>query len=694
MLAALPNYSRHTLILPEARMIRLRVLICFGALATLIAGALLAAPQAGKTQLDQARARKAAGDLQGATEGFEKVVADFAASDRNAAARALVELGEIFDTLGQDGRARGFYERVRNDFRDQAAEAKIATDRLAQTATRIMQAANSPGAGANRVPSKITIRTPYADDIYGFALSPDGKTLVFQGTSPEGRKMLWRQAVDASQKPEPITGTEGTGANAHPFFSPDGKTIAFFSKQKLWQIDLAGGTPKPLAEAPSVWGASWRGGSIIMSVHVRGQIEALEDGRIRPLTNQTTLLLSPEFIDDRRFIYFVRDGGGRGKLEVGSLDGSPAAANGLPTAQAAAFTQGHLLYVTAEGALNAVPFDTARLAATGAPNLLADRVGRENRLAGIAAFAVSAAGPVAYRETAVTKRRMLWMDRAGALVGTLGSVDDSSMESPRVSPDGRAVLYFRQVGSPMGSVWAVDGETGSQRMLQDSSTTAIWSPGGDRIVLSTLRNGIPTLITRPSNAPDSAGQVVTTSSAAFPDDLAQNGALLYRAGTGQGVGATLRGDLLVILPNQSSPVPVAQTPATERNGRFSPDGAWIAYQSDESGRNEVYIQPFPGTIAQRQRLSLNGGVSPQWGRKGRELYFISADNHLMTATAQTIVNGERRSIEFSTPKPLFNAPLPPGAEYDTALDGDRFLIIAPVEETPPIIVLSNWQATR
>jgi hypothetical protein len=395
----------------------------------------------------------------------------------------------------------------------------------------------------------------------------------------------------------------------------------------------------------------------------------------------------------------MRDGGGHGRIEVGSLDGtlgSAASASGLPAAYAMAFTQGHLVYVTPDGLLNALPFDSSRLAVIGPPTLLTNRVGTEGRLAGVAAFAVSTAGAVAYREAAILKKQMLWMNRAGDLIGTLGPVDDSSMESPRVSPDGRTVLFYRQTGSPMGSVWAIDGEIGTQRMLQDSATNAIWSPAGDRIILSTLRNGSPTLIDRQVGAPDSAGQVLTTSSAAFPEDLAQNGALLYRAGAGMGYGATLGGDLLVISPNlnQTAPMPVAQTPATERNGRFSPDGNWIAYQSDESGRNEVYIQPFPGTIGQRQRLSLNGGVSPQWGRKGRELYFISADSHLMVASAEVTANGNRRSIEFSTPKPLFSAPLPPGAEYDAVRDGDRFLIIASVEETPPIIVLSNWQPAR
>jgi serine/threonine-protein kinase len=149
---------------------------------------------------------------------------------------------------------------------------------------------------------------------------------------------------------------------------------------------------------------------------------------------------------------------------------------------------------------------------------------------------------------------------------------------------------------------------------------------------------------------------------------------------------------MVLPAPRATPVTVAQTPASERNGRFSSDGRWIAYQSDQTGRNEIYVQPFPGTIDQRQRVSLNGGTSPQWGRKGRELYFMSADNHLMVAAANP--TSEKGSLEFNTPKQLFRSPLPQGTEYDTTLDGDRFLILSPAGEPPPIIVLSNWIPER
>src|SRR6185295_16238051 len=121
---------------------------------------------------------------------------------------------------------------------------------------------------------KITIKTPFADDVYSFALSPDGQTLVFQGTAPDGKSSLWRQAVDASQKPEPIAGTEGAGEAAFPFFSPDGRSVLFFARQRLFQVDLAGGTPKNLAPAPTPAGGSWKGGPVLFSGQgLRSQME-------------------------------------------------------------------------------------------------------------------------------------------------------------------------------------------------------------------------------------------------------------------------------------------------------------------------------------------------------------------------------------------------------------------------------------
>jgi dipeptidyl aminopeptidase/acylaminoacyl peptidase len=296
---------------------------------------------------------------------------------------------------------------------------------------------------------------------------------------------------------------------------------------------------------------------------------------------------------------------------------------------------------------------------------------------------------------------MLWMDRTGALLGMVGAPDSATPGNPHLSPDGRSVLFLRQVGVSAGSTWIMDTVTGAQRMFQDGGVGAIWSPGGDAVTFCIINNSGPLFVTRAANsapgAPTAArGRPVVGygNNCVFPEDISAGGHMVYRMG-----GYTLPprgGDVMALPPNQGDPIPVAQAPAAaERNPRFSPDGNWIAYQSDESGRFEIYVQPFPGSAAQRQRVSLGGGTLPQWGRNGRELFFISGtDSRLMVAPAVATVNAEKRNIEFSTPKALFPSPLPQGSEYDVDRAGDRFLVIAPVEDSPPIVVLPNWVPAR
>jgi dipeptidyl aminopeptidase/acylaminoacyl peptidase len=193
--------------------------------------------------------------------------------------------------------------------------------------------------------------------------------------------------------------------------------------------------------------------------------------------------------------------------------------------------------------------------------------------------------------------------------------------------------------------------------------------------------GQPALPSLFDQTPAGAGRFIATSVGAAPQDWSKNGMLLYQTLRGSG-------DLLALTAAGGEPIPVATSSAAEQNGRFSPSGAWIAYQSDESGRNEIYVQPFPGAANQRQRVSLNGGSRPQWDPRNEGLFFLSADNHIMIATAES--GADNRSITFGTPRPLFNKSLAQGAEYEVAPDGERFLVIQPVEDSPPITVLSNW----
>lgn len=152
------------------------------------------------------------------------------------------------------------------------------------------------------------------------------------------------------------------------------------------------------------------------------------------------------------------------------------------------------------------------------------------------------------------------------------------------------------------------------------------------------------------------------------------------------------GDLAALSLETNSSTIIAGSPANESNGRFAPNGKWVVYQSDEvGGRYEIFAQPFPGGAGSRKQVSLGGGASPRWGRNGSELYFLAPDFRLMVVDVAYSESGDQ--IDLTTPRPLFPEPLPPGSEFDT-VDGERFLINTPLQDAPPIIVLSNWSGTK
>jgi Tol biopolymer transport system component len=287
------------------------------------------------------------------------------------------------------------------------------------------------------------------------------------------------------------------------------------------------------------------------------------------------------------------------------------------------------------------------------------------------------------------------MNRQGRQTGDLGPIDEAEASLARLSPDGKYVAFYRQAGSALGSVWVMNVAEGTPRQLRDGTSRVIWSPDGENMAFAALRsipNGLMgNLYEQPVSILRGSGRwlkAAATSEFETPDDWSRNDFVLYEITGGRGAG-----DLLAMPVRGGDSIPVAETPARERNGRFSPDGNWAAYESDETGgRFEIYVQPFPGTPSLRQRVSVDGGTNPQWGRGGRELYFLAPDYKLMVANVTLSANG--REIEVGRPQPLFSTPLRAGAEFEASPDGERFLINAPIEEAPPIYVLRNFAAAK
>jgi len=642
----------------------------------------------------QALVRQTAnGDIHGAIPIYERIVRDFS-SDHPLAAKALVQLGRCYELLGNPVKARIYYQQIVNNYSDQ-------TD-IVRDARAHLEAADKPDTLRN-------IATPPTDDPFSFAISPDGRSVVFAVTAA-GLGELWLHDL-VTGKSAPIAGANlerssiGPSGDAAPFWSPDGKSIGFFSDQKLKRIAATGGTAKTLADAPAPAGGTWsQDGVIVFTPSVFGLYRVPADGSEAAAPIAMGRYSHPQFLPDgKHFLFYsltVAAAAGVGQtsqvLRVGSLDNSEVRPLQVQALSGAFASPDQLLYAAGAGiapgaALFSRRIDLQSLELTGTSTPLLDRVAVTS-VSGAVAVSTSASGRLAYRVgLSLPDRQFVWLDRKGQPAGVSFLPDPSSPCCARISADGRTIAFGRTAASssPFGSVWTIDNADGAQaRRLGIGAQVAVWSSMGSGIVLGLLRPEKPV-----SNLASGPSSILRESAdGEQPDDWSRDGRfLLYEKIAG--------GDLMALplRPGSSQqagvPIPVAQTPAAERNGRFSPGGNWVAYQSNAvGGRNEIFLQPFPGSPDNRQRVSINGGTSPAWRGDGHELFFLSPDFHLMVVTIKFEEDG---GVSIGTPAPLFPAALPIGSEYDASWEGQRFLINRPgPTNTPPIIVISNWSRSK
>jgi serine/threonine-protein kinase len=617
---------------------------------------------------DAQRKQEAEGDLQAAIAIYREI-ADSSAASRALKARALLQLATGLETLGQQ--AEAVYQRILKEFPGEPA-ASEAKKKLALDA-----------------PSTIEIATPFTNDPWSFALSPDGRSLVFVATV-DGKTSLWLRRLD-SGKQGSIPGTESPrfgswphGAN--PFWSPDGQFIGYFDDLKLKTIPVDGGAARTLVDAPANTGGAWsRTGDIVFGPGILDPLLRIraEGGAAVPATALAPPVGAhqyPQFLGDgRRFLYIAR-GSGYPRLAVGSLDGAEARVLAVQVDGVAFALPDYLLFVSG-GAVYVQRLNTSTLELTGASVRLVDRVA--TTAVGYNAFSASAAGAVAYRENLTPRRRLIYFDRAGREAGTL--IQSGSFTGvPRFSPDGRAVML-----SQSGQALIVDAQDGQARRLDlgdglSGPLSPIWS-SKNTIVFTRMVSNVRNIYERPlTGSALDRKLLLQTPQGRFQQPMDWHGDYLL---FGTGVGTT-PGGLLVKPLLGGDPIPVAVS-AREWGGRFAPNGNWIAYQSDEIGqRYEIFVQPFPGTPAARVRVSINGGSNAQWSRDGRELYFLSPDDFLMVAPVEYLDNGQ---IQVGRPQRLFANALRAGSTYAPTPDG-RFLISAPMEDAPSIFILSNWKS--
>ena len=521
------------------------------------------------------------------------------------------------------------------------------------------------------------------------AVSPDGRRLAFVAPSSDGANLLWVRSLD-SLSAQSLNGTDGA---AYPFWSPDSRFIGFFANGRLKKIEASGGPPITLCAAEGVYtSGTWNRDGVIVFAGGAPPLRrvAATGGEPTPLmkldqANGESQQRLPSFLPDgRHFLYYSQASNvAHGGVFVGSLD-SKEGKRLFWGESGAEYWDGHLLFVR-NGTLMAQSMDLQRLETAGEAFPVAEDVSfawTTNR----AAFSGSENGVLAYQTGGARGNvRLTWFNRSGNQTGVLG--EPGNYGSVSLSPDG-AKAATNNTGA-QGGIWLYDVSRGlPTRLTFDAAFERypVWSPDGSRIIFSSAKRSVHFELYEKSSSGVGTEQLFAASDVdKYPTSWSPDGRFILYYTPGQ------RGELGA-LPVFKDPNPsvVLHAEAFVRHGQFSPDGRWIAYESVESGKNEVYVAPFPGPGGKRQ-VSVRGGSVPRWRRDGKELFYMGLDKKLMSAE----VNGKGGTFEVGAVKPLFQTrAVAPSMLYDVTPDGQRFLVINSVEEeeSSPLTLVLNWNA--
>jgi len=538
---------------------------------------------------------------------------------------------------------------------------------------------------------RFEIHAPPTTEPTSIALSPDGKMLVFVATTNRLSR-LWARRLNAVSA-RPLEGTENARL---PFWSPDSRSVGFAADAQLKRVDIESGAVRVLASGGALGGAWNRDGTILFD-RVPGpslfRVSA-EGGEPRAVTQPTPEAndhWSPQFLPDHSHYLIYATGTVPGIY--GGVLGAPEPPRRIVDAQAASYvSSGHLLFVRG-GTLFAQVFDPVRLALAGSPVAIAEQIVAGSGTGATAALSTSAAGPFAYRTgPSTSQHHFVWFDRSGAPLETIPGSDFGDGFNSSLSPDASRLAISSFVEGTT-DIWLLDMKRGvSTRLTTDPAFDlgAVWSPDGRRIVFSSNRLG-PSEFALYMRATDGTGNDELLVKALGPNDWSPDGRfILYTI-------AGLKGDrdiMALPLEGDRTSVPVVATPFNETNGQFAPDGKWIAFQSNESGRPEIYVQPFrrPG---QKVRISTDGGIQARWRGDGKELFYLAPDQRLMAVPIQ--LDAQRNMVDVGTPMALFTTALAGipqndnGRHYMVSRDGQRFLLDTLREVTLPITVVLNWK---
>ena len=526
-------------------------------------------------------------------------------------------------------------------------------------------------------------------------LSPDGRHLAFVARDGQGKQMLWVRALDTTAA-RPVAGTEEA---QNPFWSFDGRSLAYYAHGKMLRINASGGPPLVLCESQGGRGGDWsHEGVILFTPNVWSQIHRVSDtgGTPQPVTRfdsgrRDVSHRWPQFLPDgKHFLFFARSNDPQQTgTYAASLDGGTPKLVLQNDSAAIYVPPGYLLFVR-ERTLLAQPFDPDKVARSGNPLPLADHL-QVNSLIQRAAFSVSTEGRLVYQAGSALpgNARLLWFDVNGKQAGEVGT--QGVYLTPRLSPDGTKLIYGTLQSGGTDDLWVYDLERRVQARITFASGffyNATWSPDGKTIIYASTLDGGYHLYRQASDGSGQASRILTEDAIENAPDWSADGRYLVfeRIPPRPDAHTEIWG---LDLSGDGKPFPVVQGPYNSYTPALSPDGRWVAYTTDETGGTSLSVVPFRHGTGKWQ-VSSYGGLWPRWRRDGRVLYFLNRDFNVTMCE----VNSKGDRFSAGKAQPLFpaNPVYGIGISYDVSADGKRFLFNTEVgaEAQEPLTLVVNW----
>jgi Tol biopolymer transport system component len=545
---------------------------------------------------------------------------------------------------------------------------------LAAVALLAMELAWSPAGRTDAQLVRFQIFPPDGADLTSVALSPDGTQIAMAATSSRGATRIWKRSMDQIT-PEPLYGTEG---GAFPFWSPDGRWIGFFGNRKLKKISLATREVRDIADAPNGRGGSWNEQDVIVFAPDRDRPllrVSAGGGAVAALTalhrKGARGHVWPEFLPDgRHFLYlddrFEPDGHG---IYVGDLQSNTTAFVMKTYSNAAPLPEGRVIFA-ADDRLVAQPLDRRTWQLTGEPTMIATMPMMQYGLDHRVDFTVSRTGALAFRQEADARKRLTWFDRSGRVEATFG--EPAMYGSPAIAADGRRAAVVVADADPRqlrAEIWLVDTQRGAltpMTMNHAFNFSPVWSPAGDRVLFTSNQSGRFQVYEK--TIADGIERPFAIRLQGTPEGWSKDGRFVTASMTQRDT----RSDAWAWPLQGGRPMAIARSARNEGQSQISPDGRFVAYTSDESGRLEVLVKTFPDL--KHVWRSATGGADPRWRGDGRELFYISADRRLMAVPV-----GPTLTQAWRPPEPLFDVKVDDLWEdsrnhYDVTADGRHFLM--------------------